>query len=49
MIGNETQIDAIWLGGVIDDFIDTEHIWSLNINKPILNVCIDAKSKIKLI
>lgn len=35
----------MYLGGIIDDFIDTEYLWSIDFWKGILNVAVDIKSK----
>lgn len=38
----------MYLGAIIDDFIDTEYLWSLDFKKGILNVAVDIKSKLIL-
>ena len=45
LIGNEDQLDAIWVGGVVQDFVDTEFRWSINLGQAILHVAVDVKSK----
>lgn len=44
LIGNQNQIDLVFIGGVVGNFIDTESLWELNISKPIKNLAIDSKS-----
>lgn len=44
MIGNEDQLDGIQVSGIIDGFVNTEYLWSINLNKAISNVEIDARS-----
>ncbi len=34
----------MYLGGIVDDFIDTEYIWSLDFKKGISNIAVDIKS-----
>lgn len=36
----------MYLGGIVEDFIDTEYIWSMDFKKGILNVAVDIKSKL---
>jgi len=38
----------MYLGGIVEDFIDTEYIWSLDFKKGISNIAVDMKSKISL-
>jgi hypothetical protein len=33
------------ISGVINDFVDTEFLWSINVKKAILHVAVDLKSK----
>ncbi len=35
----------MYLGGIVDDFIDTEYIWSMDFKKGISNISVDSKSK----
>lgn len=44
LIGNENQLDLIFIGGIVGNFIDTETLWELNIGRPIKNLAIDTKS-----
>ncbi len=32
------------LGGIIEDFIDTEYVWSMDFKKGIFNIAVDTKS-----
>lgn len=45
LIGNEDQLDAMCISGIIHEFVDTEYLWSLNIKRAILHMAIDYKSK----
>lgn len=45
MVGNAYRVDVMCLGAIVDDFIDTEYLWSLDFKKGILNVAVDIKSK----
>jgi len=38
----------IFVGGVVSSFIDTDYMWSLNIKRPMNNIAIDTKSKVKI-
>ena len=44
LIGNEDQLDVISIGGIVQNFVDTEFRWSLNIRKAIVQVGIDQRS-----
>ena len=44
LVGNEDQLDAMCISGIINDFIDTEFLWTLKIRKAIIQVAIDYKS-----
>jgi hypothetical protein len=44
LIGNEDQLDATCISGIIHEFVDTEFLWSINIKKAILQIAIDYKS-----
>lgn len=39
----------MYLGAIVDDFIDTEYLWSLDFKKGIMNVAVDIKSKFTFI
>lgn len=49
LVGNEDQLDGISVVGIIDGFVDTMHLWSININKAIHHVIVDPRSKIYFI
>lgn len=49
LVGNEDQLDGISVAGIIDGFVDTMHLWSINMNKAIHHVIVDPKSKIYFI
>jgi hypothetical protein len=49
LVGNEDQLDGIQICAIIDDFVDTEHLWSLNINRVILHLEVDLKSTLYFI
>lgn len=44
LLGNEDQLDAMSIGGIVSEFVDTEFFWSLKIKKAIIQVAIDYKS-----
>jgi hypothetical protein len=44
LVGNEYRVDVMYLGGIIEDFIDTEYYWSLDFKKGISEVVVDTKS-----
>ena len=44
LVGNEYRVDVMYLGGIIEDFIDTEYCWSLDFKKGISEVVVDMKS-----
>ena len=44
LVGNEDQLDAMCISGIVNDFIDTEFFWTLKIRKAIVQVAIDYKS-----
>lgn len=43
LVGNAYRVDVMYLGGIIDEFIDTEYLWSLDFRKGIMNVAVDIK------
>lgn len=45
LVGNEDQLDAMCISGIIHEFVDTEFLWSINIKRAILHMAIDLKSK----
>lgn len=49
LVGNEDQLDGISVVGIIDGFVDTMHLWSINMNKAIHHVIVDPRSKIDFI
>jgi len=42
------QLDAINVGGVIENYVDTEHRWSISIKSAILDVAIGYNYKSKI-
>lgn len=46
LIGNQNQLDLISLHFSSHTFLDTEHLWSINIDSPIELISVDVKSKI---
>ena len=44
MIGNHNQIDMIGIIGINKMFVDTYYYWSLNIQKPIIDLKVNTKS-----
>lgn len=49
LVGNQYKVDVMHIGAIIDDFIDTEYMWSLDFKKGISNITVDIKSKDALI
>ena len=45
LIGNGLQLDAISIS-VIDDYIETEHLWSFRAGQPILKLLVDDRRKV---
>lgn len=35
LVGNEHQLDFISVGGLVNEFVDVEYFWSLDIEGPI--------------
>ncbi len=48
LVGNENKIDLISIEGYHHGFVDTKYLWSIDINKPIEKISINAKSKYQL-
>ena len=44
LLGNEDQLDAMCISGIIHEFVDTQFLWSINIKRAILHMAIDYKS-----
>jgi hypothetical protein len=49
LVGNEDQIDAMGLSGIISDFVDTQFLWSLNVKQAIVQLAVDSKSTLRSI
>ncbi len=49
IIGDQDQLDVINVNCIVNDYIDSETIWSLNIGKKIIIVVVDIKSNTYLI
>ena len=45
LIGNEYHLDAMFVGGVLEDYIDTCYLWSINSQAAIVDVAVDQQSK----
>lgn len=45
LVGNTFKVDVMHLGGIIDEFVDTDYLWSLDFKKGLSNVAVDIKSK----
>ena len=45
LVGNEDQVDAMCLAGIISDFVDTEYLWTIRLRKAIIQVAVDSKSR----
>ena len=44
LIGNQNQMDLISIHSATRNFLDTEHLWSINIGSPIDLISVDVKS-----
>lgn len=44
IVGNEDQLDAMNISGIVGEFVDTEFLWSLRLKKAIIQVSVDYKS-----
>lgn len=47
LIGNRLQLDAISIS-IVDDYIETDHLWWLRLKSPILNLIVDDRSNSSL-
>lgn len=48
LIGNNGQLDALGVS-VVEDYIETEQLWTFRLKTPILNLLVDDRSKILII
>ena len=43
LIGNRLQLDALSIS-IVDEYIETDHLWLLRLKSPILSLIVDDRS-----